>query len=196
MHFLVIPRKRISMIEKAEDGDGELLGHLMLTARKVAKEQGLEKVADHSGSQLCDSSIIITHPGIQSGDQQRSGGCSVSLPSAHSCSRRSSAQLAPWLRLISFLGKSLLGTTLCNLLIFLGAILCFCFCTHGFDNYFALFLPLPNTQATHVKHYDFFCFQPGTQSYLFIISEHVDKGGLPIPSGQTFHEVPCIMSRD
>ena len=33
------------MIEKAEDGDGELLGHLMLTARKVAKEQGLEKVA-------------------------------------------------------------------------------------------------------------------------------------------------------
>ena len=46
VHFLVIPRKRISMIEKAEDGDGELLGHLMLTARKVAKEQGLEKVAD------------------------------------------------------------------------------------------------------------------------------------------------------
>ena len=35
------------MIEKAEDGDGELLGHLMLTARKVAKEQGLEKVAVH-----------------------------------------------------------------------------------------------------------------------------------------------------
>ena len=44
VHFLVIPRKRISMIEKAEDGDGDLLGHLMLTARKVAKEQGLEKV--------------------------------------------------------------------------------------------------------------------------------------------------------
>jgi len=43
VHFLVIPRKRISMIEKAEDGDGDLLGHLMLTARKVAKEQGLEK---------------------------------------------------------------------------------------------------------------------------------------------------------
>ena len=36
------------MIEKAEDGDGELLGHLMLTARKVAQEQGLEKVAFHS----------------------------------------------------------------------------------------------------------------------------------------------------
>lgn len=41
VHFLVIPRKRIAMIEEAEDSDGELLGHLMLTARKVAREQGL-----------------------------------------------------------------------------------------------------------------------------------------------------------
>ena len=57
MHFLVIPRKRISMIEKAEDGDGDLLGHLMLTARKVAKEQGLEKVQYQiMGFQLCCSS--------------------------------------------------------------------------------------------------------------------------------------------
>ena len=56
MHFLVIPRKRISMIEKAEDGDGDLLGHLMLTARKVAKEQGLEKVQyQMMGFQLCCS---------------------------------------------------------------------------------------------------------------------------------------------
>lgn len=36
------------MIEKAEECDSELLGHLMLTARKVAQEQGLEKVAFHS----------------------------------------------------------------------------------------------------------------------------------------------------
>jgi len=43
VHFLVIPRKRIAMIEEAEDGDGDLLGHLMLIARKVAKEQGLDK---------------------------------------------------------------------------------------------------------------------------------------------------------
>jgi len=41
VHFLVIPRKRIAMLEEAEDGDGDLLGHLLLTARKVAKEQGL-----------------------------------------------------------------------------------------------------------------------------------------------------------
>jgi len=58
VHFLVIPRKRIAMIEKAEDGDGELLGHLMLTARKVAKEQGLEKgyrVVINNGVEGCQS---------------------------------------------------------------------------------------------------------------------------------------------
>merc|ERR1719167_1779328 len=43
VHFLVIPRKRISMIEKAETEDGDLLGHLLLTAREVAKVQGLDK---------------------------------------------------------------------------------------------------------------------------------------------------------
>jgi len=41
VHFLVIPRKRIAMIEEAEEGDAELLGHLLLTAKKVAAEQGL-----------------------------------------------------------------------------------------------------------------------------------------------------------
>lgn len=43
VHFLVIPRKRIAMIEEAEEGDAELLGHLLLVAKKVAKEQGLAK---------------------------------------------------------------------------------------------------------------------------------------------------------
>ncbi|KAL7741440.1 hypothetical protein ACLKA6_000765 [Drosophila palustris] len=42
-HFLVIPRKPISQLSLAEDGDAELLGHLMLVGRKVAKEVGLEK---------------------------------------------------------------------------------------------------------------------------------------------------------
>ncbi|XP_017859225.1 PREDICTED: histidine triad nucleotide-binding protein 1 [Drosophila arizonae] len=42
-HFLVIPRKPIAQLSTAEDGDGELLGHLLMVGRKVAKEQGLEK---------------------------------------------------------------------------------------------------------------------------------------------------------
>ncbi|XP_034099459.1 adenosine 5'-monophosphoramidase HINT1 [Drosophila sulfurigaster albostrigata] len=42
-HFLVIPRKPIAQLSLAEDGDAELLGHLMLVGRKVAKDLGLEK---------------------------------------------------------------------------------------------------------------------------------------------------------
>ncbi|XP_017154759.1 histidine triad nucleotide-binding protein 1 isoform X2 [Drosophila miranda] len=42
-HFLVIPRKPIAQLSLAEDGDGELLGHLLLVGRKVANDLGLEK---------------------------------------------------------------------------------------------------------------------------------------------------------
>ncbi|KAG4073179.1 hypothetical protein HA402_002568 [Bradysia odoriphaga] len=42
VHFLVIPRKNIAQLSKASDDDAELLGHLMLVGRKVAKEQGLD----------------------------------------------------------------------------------------------------------------------------------------------------------
>ncbi|KAJ6639732.1 Adenosine 5'-monophosphoramidase HINT1 [Pseudolycoriella hygida] len=42
VHFLVIPRKSIPQLSKASDDDAELLGHLMLVGRKLAKEQGLE----------------------------------------------------------------------------------------------------------------------------------------------------------
>ncbi|XP_013400295.1 histidine triad nucleotide-binding protein 1 [Lingula anatina] len=43
IHFLVIPRKPLSQLSKAEDGDKEMLGHLLLVAKQVAKELGLEK---------------------------------------------------------------------------------------------------------------------------------------------------------
>ncbi|XP_057311583.1 adenosine 5'-monophosphoramidase HINT1-like [Hydractinia symbiolongicarpus] len=42
VHFLVIPKKPISAISKAENSDKELLGHLMLTAAKVAKDLKLD----------------------------------------------------------------------------------------------------------------------------------------------------------
>ncbi|XP_014610716.1 PREDICTED: histidine triad nucleotide-binding protein 1 [Polistes canadensis] len=42
VHFLVIPRKPISQLSKADDEDEALLGHLMLVARKVAKQEGLD----------------------------------------------------------------------------------------------------------------------------------------------------------
>ncbi|KAF5306496.1 hypothetical protein FQR65_LT07324 [Abscondita terminalis] len=38
-HFLVIPKKKIPLLDASEDSDGQLLGSLMLTARKLAKER-------------------------------------------------------------------------------------------------------------------------------------------------------------
>lgn len=41
IHFLVIPRKPIAMLENAEDGDAELLGRLLVAGKKVAAQVGL-----------------------------------------------------------------------------------------------------------------------------------------------------------
>lgn len=41
VHVLVIPKRRIPMLSMAEDSDKDLLGHLMLTAAKVAEIEGL-----------------------------------------------------------------------------------------------------------------------------------------------------------
>ncbi|XP_043515387.1 histidine triad nucleotide-binding protein 1 [Frieseomelitta varia] len=43
VHFLVIPRKPIPQLSRAEDGDEALLGHLMIVARKLAKQEGLDR---------------------------------------------------------------------------------------------------------------------------------------------------------
>ncbi|KEZ77130.1 HIT family protein [Salinisphaera hydrothermalis C41B8] len=40
LHVLVIPKKPIAMLAQADDDDGELLGHLMLVARRVARDEG------------------------------------------------------------------------------------------------------------------------------------------------------------
>ena len=43
VHVLVIPKKEISGISKAEADDGGILGHLMLVAAKVARQEGLHE---------------------------------------------------------------------------------------------------------------------------------------------------------
>ena len=40
-HVLVIPKRAITSLAEAQDGDEALLGHLLLVAAKVAREQGL-----------------------------------------------------------------------------------------------------------------------------------------------------------
>ncbi|MBN3285366.1 HINT1 protein, partial [Polyodon spathula] len=42
-HFLVIPKKPIAQLSKAEEADAALLGHLMIVAKKCAEEMGLLK---------------------------------------------------------------------------------------------------------------------------------------------------------
>jgi len=42
VHVLIIPRKDIKSLKEIEDEDKELLGHLLLIASKVAKQEGLE----------------------------------------------------------------------------------------------------------------------------------------------------------
>ncbi|MFQ3670143.1 MAG: HIT domain-containing protein [Verrucomicrobiia bacterium] len=41
-HLLVVPKKVIPRLGAAEDGDGALLGELLLAARRVAREHGLD----------------------------------------------------------------------------------------------------------------------------------------------------------
>ena len=41
-HLLVIPRKPIERLALAQDEDAELLGHLLLVARRAAADAGLE----------------------------------------------------------------------------------------------------------------------------------------------------------
>lgn len=42
-HILVIPKQPIPRISEASDDDQALLGHLLLTAKRVAEQVGLEK---------------------------------------------------------------------------------------------------------------------------------------------------------
>lgn len=52
VHILVVPQRVIPRMGDAADGDAEILGRLLLAARDIAKEQGL----DRSGYRL-----VINH---------------------------------------------------------------------------------------------------------------------------------------
>ncbi len=43
VHILVIPRKPISRIGEADVNDAELLGKLLIAAREIAREEGIEE---------------------------------------------------------------------------------------------------------------------------------------------------------
>lgn len=41
-HILIVPKKVIPRVGEAESDDGEVLGHLLLTAGKIARKLGIE----------------------------------------------------------------------------------------------------------------------------------------------------------
>ncbi len=43
VHILVIPKKPIPMLTAADDTDQALLGHLLLTVKKIAHQENLDK---------------------------------------------------------------------------------------------------------------------------------------------------------
>jgi histidine triad (HIT) family protein len=43
VHILVVPKKHISEIHSMTEGDRELIGHLFLTARKIAAQKSLDE---------------------------------------------------------------------------------------------------------------------------------------------------------
>jgi len=42
-HILVVPKKHISSVNEAEPEDAPLLGHLVLTATRIAREKGVSE---------------------------------------------------------------------------------------------------------------------------------------------------------
>lgn len=60
VHFLVIPKNRqgLTQLSKATEEHEKLLGHLMVTVAKVAKQQGLDdgfRVVVNDGKEGCQS---------------------------------------------------------------------------------------------------------------------------------------------
>ena len=57
VHLLIIPRKPISRVAESSDEDAQLLGHLLLVARKTARTMG-----------LADGFRIVINNGPQGGE--------------------------------------------------------------------------------------------------------------------------------
>ncbi|GMT07788.1 hypothetical protein PENTCL1PPCAC_29962, partial [Pristionchus entomophagus] len=73
VHFLVIPKRRIDMLENAKESDSPLLGKLMYTASSVARSLGVKdgyRVVVNNGKNGCQS-VFHLHLHVM-GDRQMS----------------------------------------------------------------------------------------------------------------------------
>ena len=58
VHLLIIPKKSIPRLEKADPSDAPLLGHLLLTAGAMARKLGLAngyRIVINNGPDACES---------------------------------------------------------------------------------------------------------------------------------------------
>ncbi|XP_069692467.1 adenosine 5'-monophosphoramidase HINT1 [Periplaneta americana] len=70
-HFLVIPRKPIPQLSKSDNNDEQLLGHLLIVARKLAKDLGLDngfRLVVNDGPDGCQS-VYHLHIHVLAGRQ-------------------------------------------------------------------------------------------------------------------------------
>lgn len=71
VHFLVVPKKPIPTLSAAEDSDEKLLGHLMIVARRLARQEGLAqgyRIVINNGPQACQS-VYHLHLHVAGGRQ-------------------------------------------------------------------------------------------------------------------------------
>lgn len=61
VHVLVIPKKPITRVGEAQADDQTLLGHLLLTAARVAKQEGLENGFRITINQGADGGETVPH---------------------------------------------------------------------------------------------------------------------------------------
>jgi histidine triad (HIT) family protein len=75
LHGLVIPKRHVATLDDFDDADGELLGRLMLVARRIATEHGLEgyRVAMNVGS-LGGQIVFHAHLHVLGGRQMKGMG--------------------------------------------------------------------------------------------------------------------------
>jgi histidine triad (HIT) family protein len=62
VHILVVPRKHISSLEEAEEGDAALMGKIMMLVQKLAREQGIKagyRVVNNCGASAGQSVFHI-----------------------------------------------------------------------------------------------------------------------------------------
>ena len=60
-YYSIVPKRKISRMAKVQESDADLLGHLMVTASKVAKGEGLDAGYRLVGKFLSTINIIFTY---------------------------------------------------------------------------------------------------------------------------------------